>query len=224
MPAGITYILGRALYVALTNRCNALPLAVTRGPSFVMPADSGFAKLPDGYEPSADDVLSAVQSHLGSEPQVGAPSNVVFAGLGEPLLRLGVLLEAAGRIEDAYPGRVCLRVSTNGLVPCDRAKEVARSLWDAGVRRATVTIASADEAQHRVLLAPRGAAIATPGGAGSGAGSPGLPEACHFVQALVAAGMEVDCTAVAEPSVDLAAAGVLADSLGASFRSRSYHP
>lgn len=216
--------MGRALYVALTNRCNALPLAETRGPSFVMPADSGFAKLPDGYEPSADEVLSAVQSRLGSGLHVGAPSSVVFAGLGEPLLRLCVLLEAARRIEDAYPGSVCLRVSTNGLVPCARAEEVARSLWDAGVRRATVAIASADETQHRLLLAPRDAATATPGGGGPAADAPGLADACRFVQALVAAGMEVECTAVAEPSVDLKAAEVLAASLGASFRSRSYHP
>jgi MoaA/NifB/PqqE/SkfB family radical SAM enzyme len=137
---------------------------------------------------------------------------------------MGVLLEAARRIEDAYPGSVCLRVSTNGLVPGAIAEEVARSLWDAGVRKATVAIASADEAQHRLLLAPRGAAIEMPGGNGPAAGAPGLAEACQFVRALVAAGLEVECTAVAEPSVDLAAAGLLAASLGASFRSRSYHP
>jgi len=224
MSPALTYTLGRAIYVALTNRCNALTLPVTRGPSFAMPAASGFAPLPDGFEPTAEDLVAAVESRLASSD--GGPSSVVFAGLGEPLLRLDVLVETAGRLHAAHAGAVALRVSTNGLVPRARSKEVARALLAAGVRRASVAIASSDEAQHRRLLVPRAAAV-TPclnAAAGTAVDVPGLEEACHFVTAMVAAGIEVECTAVAEPSVDLAAAEALAVSLGASFRSRSYHP
>ena len=37
---GLSYTLGRTLYVALTNRCNSVPLFSTRGPGFQMPAAS----------------------------------------------------------------------------------------------------------------------------------------------------------------------------------------
>ena len=57
---GLSYTLGRTLYVALTNRCNSVPLFSTRGPGFQMPAASGFAPLPDGVEPSAEQVAEAV--------------------------------------------------------------------------------------------------------------------------------------------------------------------
>ena len=56
---GLSYTLGRTLYVALTNRCNSVPLFSTRGPGFQMPAASGFAPLPDGVEPSAEQVAEA---------------------------------------------------------------------------------------------------------------------------------------------------------------------
>ena len=234
----VTYTLGRALYVALTNRCNAVPLAMTRGPQFVMPASSGFAPLPEGFEPTADDVVAAVQARLSSGGD-GGPSSVVFAGLGEPLLRLGVLLDAAHRLDAAHSGTLAIRVSSNGLVERERSVEVARALHAAGVRAATIAIASADEAQHRALLDPRAAAARSladsddeappapgacaPPSCSAAATAPGLGEACAFVRALVVAGVQVECTAVAQPAVDLAAAAALAQSLGASFRERSWH-
>ena len=45
-----------------------------------------------------------------------------------------------------------------------------------------------------------------------------------FVTACVAAGLTVECNAVARPDVDIAAVAELAASLGASFRERSWHP
>ena len=52
----------------------------------------------------------------------------------------------------------------------------------------------------------------------------GHSEVCGFARACVAAGLEVECTAVAAPGVDLAAARALSEELGAtSFRERSYH-
>jgi hypothetical protein len=45
---GVAYSLGRTLYLALTNRSNAMPITETRGPSFAMPPSSGFRLLPEG--------------------------------------------------------------------------------------------------------------------------------------------------------------------------------
>ena len=87
----ITYTLGRGLYVALTNRCNATPLAVTRGPGFKITSGT-FAPLPEGFEPSAKAVVAEVQAALAAHSAINYDS-VVFAGLGEPTLRLPDLLE-----------------------------------------------------------------------------------------------------------------------------------
>ena len=52
----------------------------------------------------------------------------------------------------------------------------------------------------------------------------GHSEVCGFARACVAAGLEVECTAVAAPGVDLAAARALSEELGAKgFRERSWH-
>ena len=89
LPCGITYRLGRTLYVALTNSCNAVSLIQSRGPGFAMPVQSGFAPLPEGFTPSAEEVYQAVEAAQGDY------DSIAFAGAGEPLLRLGVLEQAA---------------------------------------------------------------------------------------------------------------------------------
>ena len=50
----------------------------------------------------------------------------------------------------------------------------------------------------------------------------GHAEVVGFVEACVAVGLKVECTAVAAPDVDLQAAETLATALGAGFRSRSW--
>ena len=61
MQPGLTYVLRNAVYVALTNRAACVTLIESRGPSFEMPASSGFAVLPDGFEPSAAQAISAIE-------------------------------------------------------------------------------------------------------------------------------------------------------------------
>mgnify|MGYP003686191381 CR=1 FL=1 len=221
--SAITYALGRAIYVSLTNRCNAQTLIATRGPSFAMPQSSGFTPLPEGFEPTADEVVAAVRAQLDLLPEADGPVPVVFAGLGEPLLRLDVLLTAASSLNHAYMGGVNIRVSSNGLVPRHLSQQVARSLREAGVRKATIALASADDAQYDQLLIPRGAAVVSSTVSDSEVEVPKLADMCTFVRALVSEELEVECATVAHPSVDLTEAEVLARSLGTSFRCRSYH-
>eukprot|EP00966_Prymnesium_polylepis_P109130 2525303-Prymnesium_polylepis.1 len=91
-PSGVGYWLGRNLYLGLTNECNARTLVELRGPGFCMPAASGFAPLPRGYEPAAAELLAFAEEEAGCGPP---PDAVVFAGVGEPLLRLETLTEAS---------------------------------------------------------------------------------------------------------------------------------
>jgi len=152
---------------------------------------------------------------------------VVFAGLGDPLLRLDTLLEAAEGIRDVVPG-VALRVSTNGLVPAAAAQEVAVALHTAGIDEVTVALNAADPASYaaQMLTPPAYAppyfesasdAIGETGGAG-------FSEACAFVVALSESGVPVTATCVAKPGVDTAACRTLAFALGATaFKERSWH-
>jgi hypothetical protein len=50
-PGFSPHRLGAQLYVSVTNRCNTVPLHVTRGPGFRMPAT--FSPLPSLFEPTA---------------------------------------------------------------------------------------------------------------------------------------------------------------------------
>ena len=43
--AGLAYWLSKSMYISLTDRACGLALAASRGPSFVMPAASGFVPL-----------------------------------------------------------------------------------------------------------------------------------------------------------------------------------
>eukprot|EP00966_Prymnesium_polylepis_P061241 1420564-Prymnesium_polylepis.1 len=52
----------------------------------------------------------------------------------------------------------------------------------------------------------------------------GQSDVCRFVSACLGAGLDVECTAVAAPGVDIDAARECASRLGAGFRARSWHP
>ncbi|KAL1526189.1 hypothetical protein AB1Y20_014917 [Prymnesium parvum] len=222
--SGVTYALGRSLYVALTNRCNSVSLISSRGPGFTLPPGSGFVPLADEFEPCADEVYRAVVSASSRlDGAHGAFESVVFAGAGEPLLRLRTLEEAA-RLIDA-DGIAPLRVNTNGLVAGSSAEDVAARLRDARVGAASVALMTADPEQEappseynelmrpeRLRLSP---AFSLP---------LGHSDVCRFVRACIAVGISVECTAVASPGVDLSAARACATRLGATFRTRSWHP
>ena len=100
MTSNVTYRLRRSLYVVLTNQANSVSLMWSRGPSFAMSGD--FAPLAEGVEPDASTVARAVQEAFDSAPEPF--SDVVFAGAGEPLLRLHVLEAAASLIRS---GTLC---------------------------------------------------------------------------------------------------------------------
>jgi hypothetical protein len=186
---GVAYALSHNLYLNLTQRCNAVPLHETRGPGFVLPPETGFRlspslrggpgspvfrlPLPPGApEPSAAEVAAVIRTLCAAwPPDAPRPPSVVFAGAGEPLLALDVLLESL-RAARCGPQTTPFdaRVTTNGLFP----PSVARQLREAGVTRATVALASSEPRRYARLMRPE---------AGRG-----LDDVCAFIVALVEAG------------------------------------
>ena len=93
---GYAYTLGGGLYLALTDASNARTLLASRGPAFRMPEESGFHPIGMSTEPTAlqlADIVDHFYENLEVRGGVEGDSGVTFAGLGEPTLKLDVLLE-----------------------------------------------------------------------------------------------------------------------------------
>eukprot|EP00747_Dinoflagellata_sp_TGD_P219607 gnl/TRDRNA2_/TRDRNA2_91706_c0_seq1.p1 gnl/TRDRNA2_/TRDRNA2_91706_c0~~gnl/TRDRNA2_/TRDRNA2_91706_c0_seq1.p1 ORF type:complete len:286 (+),score=35.16 gnl/TRDRNA2_/TRDRNA2_91706_c0_seq1:51-860(+) len=214
--AGLTYCFGGVVYVSLTNTCNAgLTMFAANGPGFTFPAGTNFEPLPDDFEPTgvqaAEAAIRECQRLDAEEGVLEGGRHVVFAGLGEPLVRVEALLEAL-RVLKASPEVRDTRLNTNGLVPLSTATAVAESLQSVQLDHVCVQLQTAFAAQHAEMVKP----------------NPGLDfdSACNFVSALAKAGFQVECTAVGHPDVDVEAVRILAISdLGAaSFKVRPYFP
>lgn len=120
---GLSYWIRNKLYISLTNECISLSPISLRGPSFIMPSDSLFKPL--FREPTAHEVVEEIENAFNSG-KINITSmdsdEITFAGLGEPLLRLDTLADAAKLIKQKRHG-VPLRLKTNGLVHskfCDK--------------------------------------------------------------------------------------------------------
>lgn len=206
---GVAYTLGRTLYLSVTNRSNALSILKTRGPGFVMPPTSGFRELGDP-EPDANELAAVVDECYRNTEIVGMGENdpgVVFAGAGEPLLRLDVVVDTMRVVRESRHG-VPFRVHSNGL----HDASVALALASAGVDKVTVALATADPKQFDALVKPE-----------TTAGD--FSTVCGFIASLAEQGVDVEAVTVAAPNVDVAAARKLSEALGASsFRTREYFP
>jgi hypothetical protein len=238
-----TYALGggaakRQLYVPLNSRSTTVSLPSTRGPNFVLPPDAVAALCRvreaeesggvanddecggDGQLPSASELLAEVRQALRSPDQEF--SHVVFAGEGEPLLRLHALAAMARQIkkEDGdNDAAVSIRVNTNGLVGAGGAAACATFLRDAGVDSVSVALMTGGPDQYVALMEPVTAVgECDSGGAPLGAHS----RVCAFIAASAALDdFDVEVTAVDRPDVDHAATEELAARLLGSSRSEA---
>jgi TatD DNase family protein len=191
----VAYRLGDGIYLNLTNRCSLACRFCLKH------AGSDLGRIPLGLrvEPSAEEVLSAAEAELDAAPA----GEVVFCGLGEPLLRLPVVLEA-GRALRARGVRV--RVNTDGLANLVHGRDVLPEL--AGAVDALSVSLNAPDAVTHARLCP------------SAHGPAAFEAVCAFIRRAVELVPEVTATAVRQPGLELAAVEALARSLGAHFRSR----
>jgi pyruvate-formate lyase-activating enzyme len=187
-----------------------------------MPLESGYRVAPGNeaaaVEPSSEElaavVLSMCDAHESGVHAAGpeAAPAVSFAGRGEPLLRLETLCDTVRRVHARRPG-VSFRVNTNGLFD----SSLATMLADAGVKKATVALASADEALYDELMQP----MCLPGELQPR----GLRDVLAFISRLSECGVAVEAGIVAHPAVDVEATRRLAQTVGASdIRVRTYFP
>ena len=194
----------------LTNDCNSVSSISTRGPGFRLPAAQNFCPLPSDSEPSANEIVEAVERAY--EDGQEAPNDIVFDNvLGEPTMKMDTLLEAAAKIKERRHG-VPLTVKTNGLCGADGAALLATA--DPGDNfglknlHVNVLLMAHNPPDYVKMMAPKEP---------FSQGAAGFGQVCSFVVTLVEQlGSDyVTCTAVDGPGVDLRATKALSSSLGA---------
>ena len=210
---GISYAVRDKLYVSLTSASvmSGESLISLRGPGFTMP--DSFAEVPEGKEPSAQQVFEAVELAYSAGYDSSATVEdemlgVCIAGSGEPLLRIDTLCEACTLIKEKRHG-VPIRVMTSGLIGADRLDDLS----SCGVDELSVLLMgqTPNEYSRHIQPSPE-------------VSSSGFQSVVAFVVGAAERGFKVECTTIAKPGVDVSATRALAMSLGAqTFRERSYH-
>jgi TatD DNase family protein len=190
----IAYKIRNSLYLNITNRCSNHCSFCAKFTDFFVKGH--FLKL--NHEPSTDEVLSAIGDPSGYD-------EIVFCGYGEPLLRLDLVREVAGRLKKMG----CrVRINTDGQANLVHGRNILPDL--AGlVDTISVSLNAADpETYHQLCASPFGQA--------------GFAGVCEFLTEAKKYIPSVIASAVTVPGLDTEAVRRLAESLGVVFREREY--
>jgi TatD DNase family protein len=191
----VSYKIRNSLYLNITNRCtNACTFCAKRDDYHVK---GHYLKLPG--EPSVEEVLA----------EVGDPARydeIVFCGFGEPLLRLGDVMEIA----HALKGKGAkIRVNTDGLANLVHGRNILPDL--VGLVDALSVSLNASDAETYARLCP------------NRYGPASFPAILDFLREAPRLIPSVTATAVALPGLDPEAVRRLAESIeGVEFRLRSF--
>lgn len=193
----IAYPIRRSLYLNVTDRCtNSCAFCAKNKDTVVKGHELKLAR-----EPGEEEILAAVDSYGGP----AAWDEVVFCGLGEPLLRLGVVVNVARALKAKGAKRV--RVNTDGL--SDLVHGVDTSELLAGlVDAVSVSLNAADEETYKKLCRP-----SVPGSYGA---------VKDFLKRAGGVFPDVTASVVAVPGLDIEACRKTAANLGVKFRVRPF--
>lgn len=192
--AAIAYKIRNSLYLNITNRCSNRCTFCAKFTDFFVKGH--FLKL--DHEPSANEVMAAIGDPTGYD-------EIVFCGYGEPLLRLDLVREVAGRLKKMG----CrIRINTDGQANLVHGRNILPEL--AGlVDTISVSLNAADpETYNRLCVTPFGES--------------GFTGVCEFLVEAKKHIPTVVASAVTVPGLDIEAVRRLAESLGVIFREREY--
>jgi TatD DNase family protein len=193
----IAYLYDGALYLAVTRRCT---LACTFCPKVNGRWTVAGNDMRHDDEPTADEVWAAAEA-VG----LATNHNVAFVGLGEPTLRLPVVVEVGKRLR-AAGHRV--RLVTDGLASLRAGRDVSGEL-EGALDEVSVSLNAPDSATYAQICP-------------SCYGSAAHGAVCDFIRAVKRHVPTVTATVVALPGVDLRACAALAADMGVSLRVRPY--
>ena len=193
----VAYAYDGVLYLAVTRRCT---LACTFCPKMHgrwVVAGNDMSRDP---EPTIEELIEAARAAgLADHP------DVAFVGLGEPTLRLDVVVEVGRRLR-AEGHRV--RLVTDGLASLRSGEDVTPRL-EGAVDEVSVSL-NAGDGETYAHICP------------SKYGSDAHGAVCAFLRAAKDHVPRVTASVIAMPEVDLEACRHLADELGVELRVRPY--
>lgn len=189
----ITYRAKGNIYLNLTNRCSSdCVFCLKKFTSTVFGYDLSL-----DHEPELDEILR----ELELEFLEGPAAEVVFAGLGEPTLRLEEVIRVT---EWLTLRRIRSRLDTNGhgqLLNPER--EVAAELAAAGLDAVSISLVAPNSEVYNQVCRP--------------IYDKAFRAVVRFAQECVAAGIATRLTVVDLPEVDIEACRSIAEKMGAEF-------
>jgi GTP 3',8-cyclase len=200
MPDTIVYRGKGNIYLNITNRCSCDCDFCFR--SFT--TDVFGSDLALSAEPTPDELTREIELAFIDGPA----DEVAFVGMGEPTMRLDVVLAVT---EWLTTRRLPSRLVTNGHGRLLNPEiDVVASLARVGLGAVTVSLNAADPQTYDLLCRP--------------VFSKAFREVILFAQACVQAGIATTLTAVDLPESDPDGCRAIAEAVGASFRLRAHVP
>jgi GTP 3',8-cyclase len=188
------------IYLNLTNRCSCdCDFCFRRFTHEVFGAELTLAA-----EPTVEELTQAIEREFLEGPA----DEVAFCGMGEPTMRLDLVLAVTEWLTNR---RIVSRLVTNGhgqLLNPDI--EVVPALAKVGLSAATISLDAADPQAYDLLCRP--------------IFSKAHRAVISFAQDCVRHGIATTLTAVDLPEADLPGCEAIAVAIGASFRPRPYIP
>ena len=171
--------------------------------------------------PSVEELLQEIQPILedsgSSEDEI---ASVVFAGEGEPTLRLTSLIAVATGIRQLHP-TIPVRLATNGLTPAAMTTNVPEKLFQSGISHVSVALMTHDADLYESLMMPE--LVEEETGNNDVTTLCAHERMCDFIRQAVKCGLQVEATAVERDGVDRTKTEALATALGAQkFRWRTH--
>lgn len=192
----IVYSANGNLYVNLTNRCSCACTFCLREFTTSL---YGYDLLL-GHEPGAEEVTRHIELAMGPR----SVDEVVFCGLGEPTLRLDVVLAVT---EWCRVRRLTTRLDTNGLGSlANPGRDVPTELAAAGLDAVSVSLNAPDPISYDQICRPLY--------------DKAFREVVRFARACVDKGIRTTLTALDGVGADLAGCAAVAAHVGAEFRVR----
>ena len=189
------YALHGNCYLNLTSRCNLRCEFCPRLENEWNVQDYGL-RLQRAQEPDAAELLAAIGNPIDFQ-------EIVFCGLGEPTLRLDILL-AVGRTLRRQGVRV--RLNTNGLANQYHGRDITPELGGA-IDAISISLNAQDEATYKRYCRPKQAGA--------------YPALFDFIAKVKSHVADVTVTAIdGLEGVDIAACASIAAKLGVKFRAR----
>ncbi len=139
----ISYELGDALYINLTNRCNCACKFCVRNSQNIF-----YDTLWLPREPSREEILSDILSHSPT-----SYSEIVFCGFGEPTYRMDDILWLCDKLHSQVDNLPPIRLNTNGLGSLIHNKDITPS-FKGRIARVSISLNASNQKEYNHLVRP----------------------------------------------------------------------